>query len=87
MQAAVATVIENIYTEKCKIYKQQEFWREHYCKGLSNWRIGGEKSNPLQPTDIQTVTHFINIHQYGLGDKPSEKPTYFLFTIFYYIYI
>ena len=38
---------KNIYTEKNKISKQQEYWCDHYCEGPSNWRIGGETSNPL----------------------------------------
>ena len=41
LQAPVATVIENIYTD---------------CEGPSNWGIGGVKSNPLQPTGFVDIS-------------------------------
>ena len=41
LQAPVATVIENIYTD---------------CEGPSNWGIGGVKSNPLQPKDFVDIS-------------------------------
>ena len=58
LQALVATVIENIYTEKNEMYlkKQQEFWCDHYCEVSSNWGIEGEKSNPLQPKDFVDIS-------------------------------
>ena len=41
LQAPVATVIENIYTD---------------CEGLNNLGIGGVKSNPLQPTGFVDIS-------------------------------
>ena len=54
LQAPVATVIENIYTD---------------CEGLNNLGIGGVKSNPLQPTGCVDISHGQKVSQVTRGNK------------------
>ena len=53
LQARVATVIENIYTD---------------CEGPSNWGIGGVKSNPLQPTGFVDISPGQKVSQVTRGN-------------------
>ena len=58
LQAPVATVNENIYTD---------------CEGPSNWGIGGVKSNPLQPTGFVDISPGQKVSQVTRGNFPLSS--------------